>query len=111
MAVTWIKQPHYNILTSGKRTFIRDDRFQALDGGRTGDWALQVKSVELGDGGTYECQISTGTGVISTYVNLSVMKPVATINGSKDRHVDLGSTITLQCTITKIMLSTYSALG
>ena len=57
--VTWIKQPDYNILTSGKKTFIRDKRFQALDGGRVGDWTLQVKSVEYSDRGMYECQVRT----------------------------------------------------
>ncbi len=169
--MTWIKQPDYNILTSGKKTFIRDKRFQALDGGMVGDWTLQVKSVEYSDRGMYECQVgvsrdtyahvqiftcppallfradvlchpkhpaficrdicttphispsssmsdlisvmwfvlffsyekvSTVTSVVSAFVNLTIMKPMATIDGSRDRHVDLGSTITLECAISKV---------
>ena len=49
-------------------------------------------------------QISSSAGIISHFVNLQIVVPVATIQGpgSGDYHVDVGSVIDLVCIIDKV---------
>ena len=49
-------------------------------------------------------QLSTGTGVISQFVNLNVVAPQAVILGNNDYHVELGSTIQLTCLIEQVSI-------
>lgn len=55
-------------------------------------------------------QVSTGTGIMSHFVNLFIVVPEAFIVGSQEHHVDLGSTISLVCMIEKVSLSSNSRL-
>ncbi|GLV43517.1 defective proboscis extension response 12 [Carabus blaptoides fortunei] len=82
-------------------TYTNDERFQILHPEGSDDWTLQIKYVQKRDDGTYECQLSTGTGLISHFVNLQIVVPEASIQGSTERHVDIGSIINLLCIITK----------
>ncbi|XP_050687827.1 neurotrimin-like isoform X2 [Eriocheir sinensis] len=97
--VSWFRRRDWHILTTGIFTYTNDARFSVLHPEETEDWTLQVKYTTRRDNGTYECQLSTGTGVISQFVNLYVVVPQAYILGSKDYHVQLGSTIKLTCVI------------
>ncbi|XP_045137651.1 hemicentin-2-like isoform X2 [Portunus trituberculatus] len=97
--VSWFRRRDWHILTTGIFTYTNDARFSVLHPEETEDWTLQVKYTTRRDNGTYECQLSTGTGVISQFVNLYVVVPQAYILGSKDLHVQLGSTIKLTCVI------------
>ncbi|MPD01696.1 hypothetical protein E2C01_097236 [Portunus trituberculatus] len=54
-------------------------------------------------------QLSTGTGVISQFVNLYVVVPQAYILGSKDLHVQLGSTIKLTCVIKQVRTRQFTS--
>lgn len=47
-------------------------------------------------------QLSTGTGILSHFVNLQIVVPEAFIQGSSERHVDIGSVIGLVCVIEKV---------
>ncbi|KAK8731622.1 hypothetical protein OTU49_007391 [Cherax quadricarinatus] len=97
--VSWFRRRDWHILTTGIFTYTNDERFSVLHPEESDDWTLQIKYTTRRDNGTYECQLSTGTGVISQFVNLHVVVPQAFILGNKDYHVQLGSTIKLVCVI------------
>ncbi|KAA0199941.1 hypothetical protein HAZT_HAZT010032, partial [Hyalella azteca] len=99
LQVSWFRRRDWHILTTGVYTYTTDERFTVLHPEESDDWTLQIKYTTSRDNGTYECQLSTGTGVISQFVNLDVVVPKAVILGSKDYHVQLGSTIRLVCVI------------
>lgn len=55
---------------------------------------------------TLKCflQVSTNAGLISHFVNLQIVVPEATIQGTRsgEHHVDIGSVIDLVCVIEKV---------
>lgn len=72
------------------------------------EWTLQIKYASMEDQGLYECQVATGTGIVTHYFNVSVVKPMTTIMGlgltggaqfQSEYHVDKGSVIQLSCLI------------
>ncbi|KAK8750211.1 hypothetical protein OTU49_015309, partial [Cherax quadricarinatus] len=97
--VSWIRRWDWHILTTGIYTYTSDMRFNVLHTEGSDDWTLQLKYVHTRDNGTYECQMYTGTGVLSQFVNLNVNTPRAAILGSQELHVQEGDTITLICVI------------
>ncbi|XP_068201929.1 limbic system-associated membrane protein-like isoform X2 [Palaemon carinicauda] len=97
--VSWFRRRDWHILTTGIFTYTNDERFSVLHPEDSNDWTLQVKYTTRRDNGTYECQLATGTGLISQFVNLHVVVPQAYILGGKEYHVQLGSTIKLDCVI------------
>ncbi|XP_064115394.1 zwei Ig domain protein zig-8-like isoform X1 [Macrobrachium nipponense] len=97
--VSWIRRSDWHILTTGTYSYTSDVRFNVLHKEGSDDWTLQLKYVDTRDNGTYECQSSTGTGVMSKYVNLHVSKPRATIHGPTELHVQEGETVSLICVI------------
>uniref|UniRef100_A0A1B6CT58 Ig-like domain-containing protein n=1 Tax=Clastoptera arizonana TaxID=38151 RepID=A0A1B6CT58_9HEMI len=99
--ISWVRRRDWHILTSGMFTYTNDERFQVLHGEGSDDWTLQIKYVQKRDNGTYECQVSTGTGIMSHFVNLHIVVPEAFILGSGEHHVDVGSVISLVCMIDK----------
>ncbi|XP_077294202.1 transmembrane and immunoglobulin domain-containing protein 1-like [Arctopsyche grandis] len=99
--ISWVRKRDWHILSSGMLTFTNDERFQILHGESSDDWTLQIKYVQKRDNGTYECQVSTGAGLLSHYVNLNIVVPEAFILGSGEHHVDTDSVINLVCIIEK----------
>ncbi|XP_071440426.1 uncharacterized protein [Hetaerina americana] len=99
--ISWVRRRDWHILTSGLFTYTNDERFQVLHAEGSDDWTLQIKYVQKRDNGTYECQVSTGTGIMSHFVNLHIVVPEAFILGSGEHHVDVGSAISLVCIIEK----------
>ncbi|XP_069992813.1 opioid-binding protein/cell adhesion molecule [Penaeus vannamei] len=97
--VSWIRRWDWHILTTGIYTYTSDLRFNVLHTEGSDDWTLQLKYVENKDNGTYECQMYTGTGVLSQFVNLHVNTPRAVVLGPQELHVQEGDTITLVCVI------------
>ncbi|XP_068244337.1 opioid-binding protein/cell adhesion molecule homolog isoform X2 [Palaemon carinicauda] len=97
--VSWIRRWDWHILTTGIYTYTSDMRFKVLHTEGSDDWTLQLKYVHMKDNGTYECQMYTGTGVLSQFINLHVNKPRAAILGPQELHVQEGDTITLVCVI------------
>ncbi|XP_042209711.1 zwei Ig domain protein zig-8-like [Homarus americanus] len=97
--VSWIRRWDWHILTTGIYTYTSDMRFNVLHTEGSDDWTLQLKYVETRDNGTYECQMYTGTGVLSQFVNLHVNTPRAAVLGPQELHVQEGDTITLICVI------------
>ncbi|XP_043212551.1 zwei Ig domain protein zig-8-like [Amphibalanus amphitrite] len=95
----WIRRKDYHILTGGKANYITDQRFQVLHKADTTEWTLQIRFVEAGDHGTYECQVSSGSGYVSRFVHLHVYQPVATITSGTEYHVQRGTTIQLVCVV------------
>jgi hypothetical protein len=47
-------------------------------------------------------QISTGTGIMSSFINLHIVVPEVHIDGPSELHVDMGSIINLLCIIEKV---------
>lgn len=99
--ISWVRRRDWHILTSGLFTYTNDARFQVLHGEGADDWTLQIKYVQKRDNGTYECQVSTGSGIMSHFVNLHIVIPEAFILGNAEHHVDPGSTINLVCIVEK----------
>ncbi|XP_045611715.1 zwei Ig domain protein zig-8 [Procambarus clarkii] len=99
--ISWIRRRDWHVLTSADVLYTNDRRFSVLHVAGTQDWTLHIKYVEVKDNGTYECQVSTGTGIISLFVNLEVVTPEAHIPGHGQYHVNRGSPITLTCIIDK----------
>ncbi|KAK7074701.1 hypothetical protein SK128_025778, partial [Halocaridina rubra] len=97
--VSWVRRRDWHILTSGSLTYTQEERFSVHHPEGSTEWTLAIKYVELEDSGTYECQISTGGGLLSRLVSLEVVVPRAVIPGHGEYHVDTGSTITLDCYI------------
>ncbi|CAL8103020.1 unnamed protein product [Orchesella dallaii] len=100
-SISWIRRRDWHILTTGKTAYTNDERFNVLHVDGTEDWTLQIKFVQKRDNGTYECQVSTGTGIISYFVNLFIAVPEAFILGNGEYHVEQGSNINLVCVIEK----------
>ncbi|KAK8737960.1 hypothetical protein OTU49_004318 [Cherax quadricarinatus] len=99
--ISWIRRRDWHVLTSADVLYTHDRRFSVLHVAGTQDWTLHIKYVDVKDNGTYECQVSTGTGIISLFVNLEVVTPEAHIAGRGQYHVNRGSPITLTCIIDK----------
>ncbi|XP_050727752.1 hemicentin-1-like [Eriocheir sinensis] len=99
--ISWIRRRDWHVLTSADVLFTHDHRFSVLHVAGSQDWTLYIRYVEVKDTGTYECQVSTGTGIISLFVNLKVVTPEAHIPGDGQYHVNRGSPITLSCVIDK----------
>ncbi|OXA37027.1 Limbic system-associated membrane protein [Folsomia candida] len=105
-SISWVRRRDWHILTTGKVTYTNDERFHILHTEGTDDWTLQIKFIQSRDNGTYECQISTGTGIISFLVNVMIAVPEAFILGNGDEyHVEQGSTINLVCVIEKVCIN------
>ncbi|XP_068620514.1 hemicentin-2-like [Battus philenor] len=99
--VSWVRRRDWHIISSGVFMYTNDERFQVLHSEGSDDWILQIKYVQKRDNGTYECQVSSGTGTLSRLVHLHVAVPEAFILGAEEYHVDAGSTINLVCIIEK----------
>ncbi|XP_042230265.1 hemicentin-2-like isoform X2 [Homarus americanus] len=97
--VSWVRRRDWHILTSGTLTYTKEERFTVHHPEGSTEWTLAIKYVELEDAGTYECQISTGGGIVSHLVRLNVVVPRAVIPGNGEYHVESGSTISLVCFI------------
>ncbi|CAL4149298.1 unnamed protein product [Meganyctiphanes norvegica] len=99
--ISWIRRRDWHVLTSADILYTFDQRFSVQHSDGTQDWTLQIKYVTEKDNGTYECQVSTASGIISLFVKLDVVTPEARILGQGQYHVNHGSPIRLTCIITK----------
>ncbi|XP_018331931.1 zwei Ig domain protein zig-8, partial [Agrilus planipennis] len=101
--ISWVRRRDWHILSSGVYTYTNDERFQILHSEGSDDWILQIKFVQRRDNGTYACQISSNNGLIFHFVNLQIVVPKASIQGTEsgEHHVDRGSVINLICIIDK----------
>jgi len=97
--VSWVRRRDWHILTSGTLTYTKEKRFAVHHPEGSTEWTLAITYVQLTDAGTYECQISTGGGIVSHLVHLKVVVPRAVIPGNGEYHVETGSTISLVCFI------------
>lgn len=59
-----------HLLAVGDDTFINDGRFQAHKIAASDTWTLQIRAVQPGDAGDYECQVSSNEPKISRIVHL-----------------------------------------
>ncbi|XP_043213462.1 lachesin-like [Amphibalanus amphitrite] len=100
-SVSWVRNRDSHILTVDRYTFIADERFQCFHVDNSETWTLQIKYVQTRDAGLYECQISTEPKICHI-VTLNVIVPrVAIVGGERDLHVNAGSTVTIQCVISR----------
>ncbi|XP_050057126.1 limbic system-associated membrane protein-like [Aphis gossypii] len=97
--VSWVRRRDWHILSSGVLTYINDGRFRVFHSEKSDDWDLRISPVAKIDNGTYECQVGTGTGIMTHYFNLFVIVPTAVISGSDEYHTPEGNSIVLCCKI------------
>ncbi|KAF2364048.1 Immunoglobulin I-set [Trinorchestia longiramus] len=97
--ISWIRKRDWHVLTSGLQSFTNDARFSVTHQDGADDWTLTIKFLQKRDNGTYECQISTASGIVSQFVHLHVIVPEAFILGNSEYHVQTGSAINLFCII------------
>ena len=96
-AVSWIRLSDYQILTNGLTTFTTDKRFSLLHALGGAEWTLQIQAVKHEDQGGYQCQAATASGVRTLTSWLWVNKPSASILGSREKHVNIGNSVTITC--------------
>ena len=96
-AVSWIRLSDYQILTNGLKTFTTDRRFSLLHSPGGSEWTLQIQSVQHKDQGGYQCQAAAASGVRTLSSWLWVNKPSAAILGSREKHVNVGESVTIIC--------------
>jgi len=95
--VSWIRLSDYRILTNGLITFTTDKRIDMIHSAEGSEWTLRIHRVVEDDQGGYQCQAATSSGVRTLSSWLWVHQPRAAILGSREKHVDLGDSITLAC--------------
>ncbi|PNF35363.1 hypothetical protein B7P43_G02577 [Cryptotermes secundus] len=98
--VSWIRRKDYHLLTVGLATYSSDDRFFTAHVHNAQDWALHVRYARAGDGGLYECQVSTHPPS-SLFVELQLVEARAEIPGGPDKFVKSGSSLRLMCVLKK----------
>ncbi|KAF2362599.1 Immunoglobulin I-set [Trinorchestia longiramus] len=97
-SVSWIRGRDLRILTVGRYTYTSDLRFEALHTEGSSEWTLRIRSVQLRDQGSYDCQITTKP--IRTFtVYLNVVEPTVEVLGSPDLFVNRASMINLTCIV------------
>jgi len=96
--VSWIRHKDTHLLTAGRYTYTSDMRFRAIHKVLSQDYLLQILPVKSGDGGVYECQVST-TPVMSHYVVLHVAEPVTEILGGPNIYLEEGNNLNLTCVV------------
>ncbi|ODN06640.1 Myotilin, partial [Orchesella cincta] len=97
--VSWIRRRDFHILTSGRTVYTNDDRFQIQHSEGSDEWTLIIRYVQTRDGGTYDCNVASGRGIIAHFFNLNILVPQAFILGAKEYHVQQGTVISLVCII------------
>lgn len=65
--VSWIRKRDLHILTIGIITYTNDQRYQALHTDGSDEWILRIRSAQMRDSGTYECQVSTETKISQAF--------------------------------------------
>ncbi|XP_057372406.1 uncharacterized protein LOC130693293 [Daphnia carinata] len=95
--VSWIRRRDWHIMSSGSHVYTADSRFSVLNRPGSPDWILMLKSPQLHDSGTYECQIAGGQGQVSHFIELLVWTPVASVVEGSEHHVEAESNIQLHC--------------
>ena len=95
--ISWIRLSDYRILTNGLVTFTTDDRFRVVHKPGGKEWTLQISGVQSRDQGKYQCQAATTTGIRTISSWLRVTQPTAHILGSREKHVNLGDSVTISC--------------
>ncbi|KAI9561026.1 hypothetical protein GHT06_011982 [Daphnia sinensis] len=95
--VSWIRRRDWHIMSSGSHVYTADNRFSVLNRPGSPDWILMLKSPQLYDSGTYECQIAGGQGQVSHFIELLVWTPVASVVEGGEHHVEAESNIQLHC--------------
>ncbi|KAK4022930.1 hypothetical protein OUZ56_008374 [Daphnia magna] len=79
--VSWVRHRDLHILSVGRSVYTKDGRFSVYHQRHTGEWTLQLRSVQLKDSGLYECQIGTQP-TRSYFVHLQVVgKPEEVLPG------------------------------
>ena len=95
--ISWLRLSDYHILSTGLNTYSRDSRHSVLHSPKRSVWTLQIRGVQPRDQGEYQCQAATSTGVRTISYWLVVHRPRAVIMGSKEKHINVGDSVTISC--------------
>ncbi|XP_043235081.1 protein sidekick-1-like [Amphibalanus amphitrite] len=97
--ITWLRRRDWHILSSNLQLYIQDERFQVTHPGGSDEWNMHIKPVQYSDAGSYECQVTDGEQVLSTFIHLRVKRPRALISGTRQYHMVPGSSLSINCTV------------
>ncbi|KAL5276713.1 hypothetical protein ACFFRR_002125 [Megaselia abdita] len=105
--VSWMRRKgdQLTLITFGHHTYSSDSRY-SLEFEEPNDWKLLVQYANERDDGAYECQVSSHPPLV-LLVNLAVIVPKVEIvdergTSTPEKYYKAGSTIELQCVISKI---------
>jgi len=96
--VSWIRPKETLLLAIGRYTYTSDYRFKALHKVMSEDYLLQIRPVQMSDGGVYECQVSS-TPPRSHHIHLTVAEPYTEIVGGPEIYLDEGSMMNITCLV------------
>ncbi|KAK2585652.1 hypothetical protein KPH14_010272 [Odynerus spinipes] len=95
--ITWVRRKDRQLLTLGANRHSIDKRFSVRHTNTgTLDWALEIQTVQLGDAGIYECQV-TSHPIQRSFARLKITEAYSIIPGAPDLHVKQGSSLRLEC--------------
>ncbi|XP_055915019.1 neurotrimin [Eupeodes corollae] len=105
--VSWMRRKgdDLTLITFGRHTYSSDSRY-SFDFEEPNDWKLLIQYANERDDGPYECQVSSHPPLV-LLVYLTVIVPHVQIvdergSSTPEKYYKTGSTIELQCDITKI---------
>ncbi|XP_018022065.1 uncharacterized protein LOC108678209 [Hyalella azteca] len=97
--VSWIRRKDLHVLTTDTMTYTSDGRFRAVHAAGSPFWMLEIDSPQARDEGVYECQVSSQPKIYRRF-QLQVTEPKASIVGSSEVFMKLGSDINITCVVT-----------
>ena len=98
LQISWIRKSDLRVLTVGKFTYTRDERFKAVHLDNSDDWSLQISFPKPKDAGQYICQVS-GQNKQNLVVNLNVVISSAKIIEGPIVYINSGSALHLTCLV------------
>ncbi|XP_053631267.2 zwei Ig domain protein zig-8, partial [Cherax quadricarinatus] len=96
--VSWIRLRDHHIITVGRQTYSKDDRFSLTYNRHLNEWRLHLRYAQARDAGQYVCQLSTHPPMVFIST-LSITEASAEIPGGAERYVEEGSSVVLNCTL------------
>ncbi|XP_027228753.1 zwei Ig domain protein zig-8 [Penaeus vannamei] len=94
--VSWTRLRDHHLITVGRQTYSKDDRFSVTYNRHLNEWTLHLRYAQERDAGEYMCQLSTHPPMVFI-ANLTITQASAEILGRNERFVHEGSAVVLTC--------------
>ncbi|KAK8748626.1 hypothetical protein OTU49_015900, partial [Cherax quadricarinatus] len=96
--VSWIRLRDYHLITVGRQTYSKDDRFSVTYNRHLNEWTLHLRYAQARDAGQYLCQLSTHPPMVFIST-LTITEASSEIAGGPEMYVQEGSAVVLDCTL------------